>query len=157
MAILIHENKPFVNYIQHKIGLNARGLRNNLNREAPGSYPVYRIHVTALARYSNWKESLIRLNILKCLVHKSRQNHSLSLFHIYRALIFLSKIKYSEFLFIKAKISTRHCSQHQTKISYQILWLQPDSQHSILNIDWEGPFNVRIHNSMFFFFATRRT
>ncbi|KAF0749331.1 RNase H domain-containing protein, partial [Aphis craccivora] len=103
------------------------------------------------------KESLIRINTLKCFSHKSWGSHSSSLLQIYKALI-LSKLEYNSFLFIRAKASALKMIDvvHNTGLRLVTGAFRSSPIPSVLNIAGVAPLDIRrIHNTMLL--AIRRT
>lgn len=103
------------------------------------------------------KESLIRINTLKCFAHKSWGSHSSSLLQIYKALI-LSKLEYNSFLFIKAKASALKMIDvvHNTGLRLVTGAFRSSPIISVLNIAGVTPLDIRkVHNTMLL--AIKRT
>ncbi|KAL4092396.1 hypothetical protein QTP88_026899 [Uroleucon formosanum] len=103
------------------------------------------------------KDSLIRINILKCLAHKSWGSHSSSLLQIYKALI-LSKLEYNSFLFIKAKASALNMIDTVHNMGLRLVTgaFRSSPIPSVLNTAGVAPFDIRrVHSSLLL--ATRRT
>lgn len=103
------------------------------------------------------KDSLLRMNILKCLSHKSWGSHSPSLLQIYKALI-LSKLEYNSFLFIKAKATALKMIDtiHNTGLRLVTGAYRSSPIPSVLNTAGVAPLNIRrVHSSILL--ATRRT
>ncbi|CAH1720846.1 unnamed protein product [Aphis gossypii] len=103
------------------------------------------------------KESLIRINTLKCFAHKSWGSHSSSLLQIYKALI-LSKLEYNSFLFIKAKTSALKMldTVHNTGLRLVTGAFRSSPIPSVLNIAGVAPLDIRrVQSTMLL--AVRRT
>jgi len=103
------------------------------------------------------KDSLIRINIIKCLAHKSWGSHSSSLLQIYKALI-LSKLEYNSFLFIKAKTSALNMIDTVHNMGLRLVTgaFRSSPIPSVLNTAGVAPLAIRrVHSSLLL--ATRRT
>ncbi|KAF0721173.1 Reverse transcriptase domain-containing protein [Aphis craccivora] len=103
------------------------------------------------------KNSLIRMNILKCLTHKSWRSHLSSLLQIYKALI-LSKLEYNSFLFINAKTSALKIidTVHNTGLRLVTGAFRSSPIPSVFNTAGVAPLDTRrVYRSMLL--ATRRS
>ena len=103
------------------------------------------------------KDSLLRMNILKCLAHKSWGSHSSSLLQIYKALI-LSKLEYNSYLFIKAKTTALKMIDtiHNTGLRLVTGAFRSSPISSVLNTAGVAPLDIRrVHSSILL--AIRRT